>query len=193
MLDRAWQVKKSLETTISNPEIDDFYERALRAAWEEIARRRQRRVPAFLLRTAPPRHLRRTLTDLKSVPFRWSRKEARSFLSGAIAGEASVHFSRPGWVINVKPPEGKYVCRWGEFQFLPGITDWIRLANAFGYLVIVVTNHGGAARGSLSSQELDAIHSRMVAELLAGHALMASLSARTRRKPATAANRGREW
>jgi D-glycero-D-manno-heptose 1,7-bisphosphate phosphatase len=68
-------------------------------------------------------------------------------------------------VINVKPPEGEYVCRWEEFQFLPGIADWIRLANALGYLVIVVTNQRCVARGLLRSEDLDAIHARMVAEL----------------------------
>src|SRR5437667_67096 len=31
LLHKAWEIKKSLESTISNPRIDDYYERALRA------------------------------------------------------------------------------------------------------------------------------------------------------------------
>lgn len=68
-------------------------------------------------------------------------------------------------VINVKPPEGEYVRRWEEFRFLPGVADWIRLANALGYLVVVLTNQRGVARGLVSPEDLDDIHARMVAEL----------------------------
>jgi D-glycero-D-manno-heptose 1,7-bisphosphate phosphatase len=68
-------------------------------------------------------------------------------------------------VINVKPPEGEHVCRWEEFHIFPGFSDWIRLANALGYLVIVVSNQRAVARGLLRSEELDAIHARMIAEL----------------------------
>jgi histidinol-phosphate phosphatase family protein len=75
-----------------------------------------------------------------------------------------VFLDRDG-VINVKPPEGQYVGRWDEFRFLPGITDWIRLVNALGYLVVVVTNQRGVARGLVSPEDLDAIHARMVTEL----------------------------
>jgi histidinol-phosphate phosphatase family protein len=75
-----------------------------------------------------------------------------------------VFLDRDG-VINVKPPEGEYVRRWDEFRFLPGITEWIRRGNALGYLVVVVTNQRGVARGLVSPGDLDDIHARMVAEL----------------------------
>ena len=50
-------------------------------------------------------------------------------------------------VINVKPPEGGYVRTWDEFRLIPAAVDWIRLFNAAGFLVIVVTNQRGIARG----------------------------------------------
>jgi histidinol-phosphate phosphatase family protein len=75
-----------------------------------------------------------------------------------------VFLDRDG-VINVKLPEGEYVRRWEEFQFLPGIVDWIRLVNALGYLVVVVTNQRGVARGLMRPEDVEAIHARMVAEL----------------------------
>jgi histidinol-phosphate phosphatase family protein len=75
-----------------------------------------------------------------------------------------VFLDRDG-VINVKPPVGEYVRRWEEFRFLPGIVDWIRLVNLLGYLVVVVTNQRGVARGLVAPQDLDEIHARMLAEL----------------------------
>lgn len=75
-----------------------------------------------------------------------------------------VFLDRDG-VINVSPPKGKYVLRWEEFQFIHTITDWIRLVNALGYLVIVVTNQRCVAKGLLSVYELEQIHARMVDEL----------------------------
>jgi len=68
-------------------------------------------------------------------------------------------------VINVKQPDGQYVCSWEQFEFIPETIDWIRLFNALDYLVIVVTNQRGVARGKMSHETLDSIHSRMVSEL----------------------------
>ena len=43
--------------------------------------------------------------------------------------------------------------------------DWIRLFKALGFLVVVVTNQRGVARGLVSPRDLDEIHSKMSAEL----------------------------
>lgn len=75
-----------------------------------------------------------------------------------------IFFDRDG-VINVKQPEGQYVLSWQQFVWIPEAIDWIRLFNALGYLVIVVTNQRCVAKGLISHQELDLIHDRMVAEL----------------------------
>ena len=75
-----------------------------------------------------------------------------------------VFLDRDG-VINFSPPEGEYVRSWEEFRFIPTITDWIRLVNALGYLVVVVTNQRGVSRGLVSLHELENIHARMIKEL----------------------------
>lgn len=64
-------------------------------------------------------------------------------------------------VINEKPLSGEYVCRWQEFRLIPQAVDWIRLFNALGLLVIVVTNQRGIALGHLSAENLEGIHENM--------------------------------
>jgi histidinol-phosphate phosphatase family protein len=76
-----------------------------------------------------------------------------------------VFLDRDG-VINVKPVD-EYLRRWDEFRFLPGIVDWIRLFKALGFLVVVITNQRGVARGLTDPRELSYIHSRMAEELAA--------------------------
>jgi D-glycero-D-manno-heptose 1,7-bisphosphate phosphatase len=75
-----------------------------------------------------------------------------------------VFLDRDG-VINRKPPEGGYIRAWSEFQFLPVIADWIRLFNALGLLVIVVTNQRGIATGLIRTEDLEEIHRNMTQEL----------------------------
>jgi D-glycero-D-manno-heptose 1,7-bisphosphate phosphatase len=77
-----------------------------------------------------------------------------------------VFLDRDG-VINVAPKPGDYILRWEDFEFIPTITDWIRLFNTLGYLVIVVTNQRCVARGMISREALDDIHRRMIEELAA--------------------------
>ena len=75
-----------------------------------------------------------------------------------------VFLDRDG-VINVKPTPGEYIRTWEEFRLIPEVVDWIRLFNALGLLVIVVTNQRGVARGIMKQSDLDRIHERMRAEL----------------------------
>lgn len=75
-----------------------------------------------------------------------------------------VFLDRDG-VINEKPAPHEYVRNWGEFRFLANIADWIRLFHALGYLVIVISNQRGVARGFMSVADVDEIHRNMTAEL----------------------------
>ena len=68
-------------------------------------------------------------------------------------------------VINRRPPEGQYVTRWEELQFLPGVPEAIILLTRAGYEVYVVTNQRGVAKGLLTQDELESIHQRMCREL----------------------------
>jgi len=82
-----------------------------------------------------------------------------------------VFLDRDG-VINEKPAPHEYVRNWSEFRFLPNIVDWIRLFNALDYLVIVVSNQRGIARGIMSAADVEEIHRNMLAELAARGALV---------------------
>src|SRR5882724_1137898 len=75
-----------------------------------------------------------------------------------------VFMDRDG-VINRNPPLGDYILDWSSFTFMPKVADWIRIFNALGLLVIVVTNQRCIARGLMSREALDQLHRRMTAEL----------------------------
>jgi D-glycero-D-manno-heptose 1,7-bisphosphate phosphatase len=75
-----------------------------------------------------------------------------------------VFLDRDG-VINEKAPEGDYIDSWSRFRFLPNIVDWIRLFNALDYLVIVLTNQRGIARGRMTEMDLTEIHEKMCSVL----------------------------
>ena len=82
-----------------------------------------------------------------------------------------VFLDRDG-VINEKAAPHEYIANWSEFRLLPNISDWIRIFNALDFLVIVVTNQRGVARGIVSNQALDQIHRNMIADLAARGALI---------------------
>lgn len=71
-----------------------------------------------------------------------------------------VFLDRDG-VINVKPPSHDYVRSWDQFELIPTVVDWIRLFNALDLLVIVITNQRGVARGLMTAEDLEGIHTRM--------------------------------
>ncbi|WP_372716731.1 D-glycero-alpha-D-manno-heptose-1,7-bisphosphate 7-phosphatase [Novipirellula sp.] len=75
-------------------------------------------------------------------------------------------------VINVKANPGEYIRSWDEFHWIDNTIDWIRLFNAMNFLVIVVTNQRGVARGLMTQAKVDAIHEQMVAELAAKEAFI---------------------
>ena len=76
----------------------------------------------------------------------------------------AVFLDRDG-VINVKQPDGHYVLDWDQFVWIPETIDWIRLFNSLDFLVIVVTNQRAVAKGLITIESLDSIHTRMVEQL----------------------------
>jgi len=81
----------------------------------------------------------------------------------------AVFLDRDG-VINSKAPEGRYITRWADFQFLPGVAAAIARLHQSGFLVIIVTNQRGIARGLMTIEDLEEIHRRMEAALASSNA-----------------------
>ena len=108
--------------------------------------------------------------------------------------QRSVFLDRDG-VINRKPPVGDYIRTWSEFQFLPGIADWIQLFNALGLLVIVVTNQRGVALGLIRCEDLEEIHRNMTQEPAPAPERVSTTcsAAPTRKQPATAGSPSPAW
>lgn len=76
----------------------------------------------------------------------------------------AVFLDRDG-VINKKAPEGDYIKSWNEFVFLPGAIEAIKKLNEKGFLVIIVSNQRGIAKGLLTEDDLNDIHTKMQEEL----------------------------
>lgn len=66
----------------------------------------------------------------------------------------AVFLDRDG-TINI---EKDYLYRIEEFEFTPGAVEAIKLLNQAGYLVVVVTNQSGVARGYYSEADMAALH-----------------------------------
>ena len=79
---------------------------------------------------------------------------------------SAVFLDRDG-VINRKRPEGSYVTSWDEFELLPGALEALALLAKTGARVIVVTNQRGIARGRMTGDDLEEIHTRLRATVSA--------------------------
>lgn len=66
--------------------------------------------------------------------------------------------------------EKEYLYRIEEFEFVPGAPQAIRLLNRADYLVVVVTNQSGVARGYYGEEEVERLHRHMDALLAAAGA-----------------------
>jgi histidinol-phosphate phosphatase family protein len=75
-----------------------------------------------------------------------------------------VFLDRDG-VINRKAAEHDYIKSWKEFSFLPGVSDAVKRLNNAGFLVVVVTNQRGVARGMMSMEDVENIHEKMCCQL----------------------------
>jgi D-glycero-D-manno-heptose 1,7-bisphosphate phosphatase len=73
----------------------------------------------------------------------------------------AVFLDRDG-VLNRKAPEGHYVTRWEEMEFLPGVHEAVRLLNQAGFFLVVVSNQRCVAKELITTAELDSLHTRML-------------------------------
>lgn len=77
------------------------------------------------------------------------------------ARQRAVFLDRDG-TINV---DHGYVFRAEEFEFIPGAPEAIRRLRDAGYLVIVVTNQAGVARGLYDEEDVHELHRHLDREL----------------------------
>lgn len=73
----------------------------------------------------------------------------------------AVFFDRDG-VLN---SDKGYLYRAEDFEWMPGAAEAVRYLNGRGYLVFVVTNQSGVARGYYSEEDVVRLHGWMNAEL----------------------------
>lgn len=73
----------------------------------------------------------------------------------------AVFLDRDG-TINV---EKEYLYRIEDFEFIAGTAEAIRLLNQAGYLVVVVSNQSGVARGYYTEEDVEALHRYAASEL----------------------------
>ena len=69
----------------------------------------------------------------------------------------AVFLDRDG-VINWKAPEGEYITSKNGLILLPGVLGAVRQLRDAGFLIFIVTNQRGVARGRLSVEVLAGIH-----------------------------------
>jgi histidinol-phosphate phosphatase family protein len=91
-----------------------------------------------------------------------------------LARRPTVILDRDG-VLNERPPRAEYVRTPGDFRWLPGALEALRLFGEAGYRVIVVSNQAGIARGAMSEIALAAVHERMRAEAQAAGGLIEAI------------------
>ncbi|NDG37915.1 MAG: D-glycero-beta-D-manno-heptose 1,7-bisphosphate 7-phosphatase [Betaproteobacteria bacterium] len=75
----------------------------------------------------------------------------------------AVFLDRDG-VINL---DKAYVHRWDDFEFLPGAVEAMRQLHLAGYILIVVTNQAGIARGYYTERQFEILTEAMIEHLAA--------------------------
>ncbi|MEI6305713.1 MAG: D-glycero-beta-D-manno-heptose 1,7-bisphosphate 7-phosphatase [Deltaproteobacteria bacterium] len=73
----------------------------------------------------------------------------------------AVYLDRDG-TINL---ETDYLFRVEDFVFIPGVPEAVRMLNETGFLVLVVTNQSGVARGYYTEEDVELLHRHIDGEL----------------------------
>jgi D-glycero-D-manno-heptose 1,7-bisphosphate phosphatase len=68
-------------------------------------------------------------------------------------------------VINVKANEGEYITSWNHFQFLPKVVSTLRSLSTENNKLFIITNQQCIGKKIITSQQLAAIHKKMLHEL----------------------------
>ena len=68
-------------------------------------------------------------------------------------------------VINRKAPQGEYISRWEDFDWIQESREAMKQLAQKGFKFIVISNQAGVARGMIERNELERIHDNMKDEL----------------------------
>ncbi len=60
---------------------------------------------------------------------------------------------------------GDYIKRFDDFKILPHVFDGLKILQKAGYLLIVITNQGGLAKGEYSLNDLNQMHDFLRSEI----------------------------
>ena len=85
-----------------------------------------------------------------------------------MSGRRRTAFLDRDGTINVKAPEGDYVTSPEQSVFLPGAEQAVRLLDAAGWLVVVVTNQRGVALGRMTLDEVGRVNACLAHLPIAG-------------------------
>ncbi|MCB2207599.1 MAG: HAD family hydrolase [Bacteroidetes bacterium] len=75
----------------------------------------------------------------------------------------SLFLDRDG-VINKRPP-GDYVKNWQEFEFLPGVTEALKILSTKFKRIFIITNQQGIGKNMMTPEDLYLIHSKLKEEV----------------------------
>ncbi|MBU2576896.1 MAG: HAD family hydrolase [Nanoarchaeota archaeon] len=78
--------------------------------------------------------------------------------------ERAIFLDRDG-IINKNAAEQEYITSWREFEFLPNVLECLARAARMNYKIFVITNQRGIARGKMSEEDVEEIHSNMINQI----------------------------
>lgn len=91
------------------------------------------------------------------------KKDTSHRASGVPELKKAVFFDRDG---TINSDEGYYyIYKPEDFSFNPGVIAGMKRLQDAGYLLFVITNQGGIAKGIYTHEDVEKVHTRMCAEL----------------------------
>ncbi|MCW8899145.1 MAG: HAD-IIIA family hydrolase [Gammaproteobacteria bacterium] len=93
-----------------------------------------------------------------SDPERWRKTE--EYLSF----KKIILIDRDG-VINVKAPQGEYICKWEEFEWIEDTVQSMLHLAKHGFTFIIISNQAGIARGMVCEKKIEEMHELMISKL----------------------------
>lgn len=87
----------------------------------------------------------------------------KQLTSPTLKKQKAVFFDRDG---TINSDEGHYyIYKPEDFVFNPGVIEGMQKLKAAGYLLFVITNQGGIAKGIYTHEDVEKVHARMCEEL----------------------------